>query len=134
MRELGLRPLGDDGTYLQSFLMHGAIPLPESRLFLHRPGRTLEWEFERDFLLYATGAGSLVPRPTRMVFAGYGIVAPEFDHDDYRGVDVEGALVVVISGEPASTDPEYFHGESETRYSLPSFKQQTAMARGARDV
>ena len=45
-----------------------------------------------------------------MVFVGYGIVAPEFDYNDYADVDVRGKVVVFLAGEPASDDPDYFGG------------------------
>jgi hypothetical protein len=45
-------------------------------------------------------------------FAGYGIVAPELDYNDYQGLGVTGRVVVVLTGEPDSADPEYFAGAS----------------------
>ena len=66
-----------------------------------------------------------------MVFVGYGIVAPEFDHNDYADVDVRGKVVVFLGGEPPSEDPEYFGGEEPSVYSSVETKQRIALSRGA---
>ena len=52
-----------------------------------------------------------------LVFVGYGISAPEYKYDDYAGEDVKGKVVVILSGEPYSDDPNYFNGKAPTQYS-----------------
>jgi hypothetical protein len=75
---------------------------------------------------------TLIPRDVPLVFAGYGIVAPEFDYNDYQDLDVAGKVVVVLSGEPDSSDPDYFAGARPTVYSTAEAKQRIALSRGAR--
>lgn len=65
------------------------------------------------------------------MFVGYGIAAPEFAYNDYQALNVEGKIVVFLSGEPASADPSYFDGALPTLHSLPEIKQKIALARGA---
>ena len=62
---------------------------------------------------------------------GYGIVAPEFDYNDYQSIDVEGKIVVYVDGEPGSDDEEYFNGLAPTVYSYSESKRRMAIARGA---
>ncbi|HEU4753048.1 MAG TPA: M28 family peptidase, partial [Armatimonadota bacterium] len=65
------------------------------------------------------------------VFAGYGITAPEFQYDDYKGLDVKGRVVVLLAGEPASQDPAFFDGPRDTKYASATAKAALARAKGA---
>jgi hypothetical protein len=67
-----------------------------------------------------------------MVFVGYGIVAPEFDYNDYADIDVRDRVVVYLPGEPPSQDPDFFFGALPTVYSTPEAKRRIALSRGAR--
>ena len=137
LAELGLEPMGVGGTYRQPLLMHGSLPLRDSRLTLFgtddSPGsgdRTLElWD---DYVLFDTGAQTFLPRPIPLVFVAYGIIAPEYDYNDYQRTEVAGSIVVFLAGEPPSRDDDYFDGARSTVYSDPEMKFRTALARGAR--
>ncbi len=68
----------------------------------------------------------------RVVFAGYGITAPEFDYDDYANIDVDGAIVVVLRKEPRNSDPtSRFNGKQTTSHAYFSTKVANAMRHGA---
>lgn len=71
-----------------------------------------------------------------LVFVGYGIVAPEYDWDDYAGVDVEGKTVVVLVNDPgfATSDPELFNGRAMTYYGRWTYKYEEAARQGADGV
>jgi len=131
LREYGVRP-GNGQRYFQDIPMHGSVPLPESKLTLSLRGAETVLALQRDYVLYKTGAQTHIPRPLRLVFVGYGIVAPEFDYNDYQNLDVAGAVVVFLEGEPISDDDEYFSGRRPTLHSLPEMKQRVALSRGAR--
>jgi hypothetical protein len=105
--------------------------LPASDFQLHTSGGVIQLELGKDYLLYNTGAQTFVPKPAPLVFVGYGIVAPEYDHNDYQALDVEGRIVVFLAGEPETAEATYFAGEQATIYSFPEIKQKTALARGA---
>ncbi len=126
-----VEPLGDGGGFHQGVPLHGATPLPDSRLELWRHGDLRQLELGADYLLLTTGSQAEVPRRMRMAFAGWGIVAPEFDHNDYADLDVEGAIVVCLDGEPPSDDPDYFDGPHPTVHGSFEAKWRTALSRGA---
>lgn len=66
-----------------------------------------------------------------VVFVGHGIHAPEFQWNDYQGVDVRGKIVVLFTGEPPSTDARFFGGQSLTYYGRWTYKYQEAARQGA---
>ena len=67
-----------------------------------------------------------------LVFAGYGITAPEYRYDDYRGIDAKGKIVVVLEREPQEADPKSpFHGAGQTTHLAPRVKRLNAQAHGA---
>lgn len=70
-----------------------------------------------------------------VVFAGYGITAPEFNYDDYKFLDVSGKFVMVLDGEPVSADDDYFYGDIPSSYSSPLFyKRHRAKELGAKGI
>ncbi len=132
LREFGLEPAGPRGSWYQQVPIHASEPLPGTQLRLERLPSGVELALGHDYLLYTTGAATFIAEPAPMVFVGYGIVAPEYDYDDYHEVDVRGAVVVFLSGEPVSTDTAWFEGDRSTPHSFPDAKQRQALARGAR--
>jgi Zn-dependent M28 family amino/carboxypeptidase len=65
------------------------------------------------------------------VFVGYGIEAPEYHWDDYKGVDVKGKVVLLIVNEPPSKDPKFFKAETMTYYGRWTYKFEEAARKGA---
>lgn len=124
-------PVGDKQTYFQNIPMHGSTALPESELKLFLQDTAITLKLGKEYLLYKSGAQTFVPSPVELIFVGYGIIAPEFDYNDYQSIDVKNKIVVFLSDEPFSTDPNYFAGENSTIYSLPESKQRIAISRGA---
>jgi hypothetical protein len=127
----GVEPFGDDGGFRQRVPLHSSLPLPDSRLEIWNLGETRRLQLGEDYLLYTAGSQTWIPRRVPMVFVGYGIVAPEFDHNDYHGLDVRGKVVVYLAGEPQSDDPAYFQGQVPSVYATSETKQKIALARGA---
>ena len=125
-----LTPIGDQHTYFQSIPMHGSFPLPESQLKIYYEDREYQLVLGKDYLLYKSGAQTFIPQSVPLVFVGYGIIAPEFDYNDYQAIDVEGKVVVFLSGEPPSNDSSYFNGNNPTIYSYAESKQRLAISRG----
>ena len=76
------------------------------------------------------------PAEGDIVFAGYGITAPEYHYDDYKEIDVKGRVVVVLMQEPGQSGPAegHFNGRELTRYSDLRVKQKTAREHGAAGV
>jgi hypothetical protein len=129
--EYKLEKLTKDNSYFQNIPMHGSIPLNSSDLALIHDKDTLQFEFGKDYFLYRSGQQTFMPSFLPLVFVGYGIIAPEFDYNDYQSIDVEGKIVVYLDGEPYSSDEEYFDGDLPTVYSNPEYKRRIAFARGS---
>jgi hypothetical protein len=128
----GLEPFGENGGFFQRVPLHGATPLDSSRLELWSLGESRLLELGGDYLLFTTGDQTTIAERVPLVFVGYGIVAPEFDYNDYHDVEVRGKVVVYLAGEPPSSDPDYFAGADPTVYSAPETKKRIALSRGAR--
>ena len=127
----GLKPISKERTFYQNIPMHGSHPLKSSELKIYSDETEIRLELEKDYLLYKSGQQTFTPVPLPLVFVGFGIVAPEFDYNDYQEIDVEGKIVVFLDGEPESDDPEFFNGEAPTVYNYPISKQKIALSRGA---
>ena len=135
-RKLGLAPGNPDGTYLQNTPLVGITSSPTLTFTLD--GRTLPMENINEFV----GPSSrLVPhvaaKDTDVVFVGYGVVAPEYGWDDYKGRDVRGKTVVMLVNDPPVTkadgtlDDTMFKGKAMTYYGRWTYKYEIAAAKGA---
>ena len=128
----GLPPLPAAPAFLQAVPLHASRPAPHAEVLLVSDCGSGPLRVGDECLIEAGGEESLIPQPADVVFAGYGIVAPELDYNDYQDLDVAGKVVAVLLGEPASVDPSYFAGEHPTVHSSAAVKQRVAMSRGAR--
>ncbi len=126
-----LIPIGDNKTYFQNVPLHGTTVLDNSKLTLFIDNDTLNLTLWKDYILANTGEQTYIPSARDLVYVGYGIIAPEFDHNDYLGKDVIGKIVIIKDGEPSSNDKEYFNGDEPTIYSYPDVKHRIAISRGA---
>lgn len=126
----GLRPLGDAGTYYQNIEFFETRLIPDSAsMSLHASGRTTELIFKDDFIR-SGGYGAVVEEITApLVFVGHGITAPEYNHDDFDGLDVDGKILVVLSGAPAhfATDQRAFYSSGRTKTALAASKGAVGM-------
>lgn len=123
----GLSPGGENGTFQQRVKFRkGSLDIESPSLILSANDSEIALKFPDDFLTGPNLANSDVMLSAPLVFVGYGIVAPELGHDDYAGLDVEGKIVVVLSGRPAS-----FSSEVGAHLSSRTQKRQAAAKRGA---
>jgi hypothetical protein len=123
----GLEPAGAGGGFLQPVpLREGRLVRAGSGVWLIRGGKVRELAFERDFVMRADLSRPESEVTAPLVFAGYGITAPELDHDDYAGLDVRGAIVVLLSGAPPA-----FPVNQRAWYSHSRVKNENAVGRGA---
>jgi Zn-dependent M28 family amino/carboxypeptidase len=127
----GLKPAGDNGTYFQNFAMVGADPQPTTSLSVTAGHVTLPFGWLDDFVGVTFQQKPSVEINADAVFVGHGIVAPEYQWDDYQGVDVRGKVVVLFTGEPPSRDPKFFKGEALTYYGRWTYKFEEAARHGA---
>jgi len=128
----GLKPAGDRGTFYQAVPLVKVTTGSKATLSATK-GATIDFALEEDF------AGQCKSQQSEdfeadAVFLGHGIHAPEFDWDDYKGMDVKNKVVVVFTNEPPSDDPKFFGGKALTYYGRWSYKFEEATRRGARAV
>lgn len=127
---MGLQPGGRDGQWLQPVELKRYTPVAGGTASWTGPdGQSHALTIGTDITLRAaTNDGRASIRNAGLVFAGYGITAPERNWDDYGDLDVRGKVVVVIAGEP---DGDVFNGEYATNYQSGAYKADEAFRRGA---
>ncbi|MBI5837679.1 MAG: M20/M25/M40 family metallo-hydrolase [Candidatus Eisenbacteria bacterium] len=131
--EYGLTPLGDSGTYLQSFeATVGVRDGGHNRLATRGPGGSRTWLPDSDFTALGFSENdSLADVP--VVFVGYGVTADEKGYDDYAGVDVKGKVALFLRYLPADEDSTAPFGPSgRSRYADLRYKASNAFNHGAR--
>jgi len=130
---IGAKPLGDNGTYFQKVSLLGVEPQPSSQLsMVSNDGKTTEpFQWLDEFVGVTLEQRSDATFDAPAVFVGHGIVAPEFQWDDYKGVDVRGKVVVLFTNEPPSDDPRFFAGPALTYYGRWTYKFEEAARHGA---
>ena len=128
---VGANPAVDNGTYFQRVPLAGIEPQPGSKLEAASNGRIAAFQWLDDFVGNTLGQKALDEFDAEAVFVGHGITAPEFDWDDYNGVDVRGKIVVLFTNEPPSDDPKFFGGKALTYYGRWSYKYEEAARKGA---
>lgn len=115
----GLTPAGDNGTYLQRIQFRQSyLDQASPVMSISHESGTEQLSYPNDFLVGANAVYTDANVQGEMVFVGYGIVAPELDHDDYQGIDVKDKIVVTLAGKPKSFPSEegaHFGSRSEKR-------------------
>ena len=128
--DFGLEPAGDDGSYLQHFRMP-TTSLIDCRL--KKVGNEQEYVFPRDFYPGMNSDSGKVEN-AEVVYAGYGITAPEYGYDDYEGIDVKGKIVIIERGIPYRDKDEKKRFDLYMRYASESYKLPQALKKGAAAV
>ena len=136
-QRLGLAPGHPDGTYVQPVPMLGITS--KATAAFSAGGRVLAPAVGLDFIALSRRPQTHVEvTDSAVVFVGYGVVAPEYDWDDFKGVDVRGKTVVMLVNDPpvveATTgrlDERVFRGRAMTYYGRWTYKYEIASARGA---
>jgi Peptidase family M28/PA domain len=130
----GAKPAGDRGTYFQKVPLVGVETAPGAALSATAAGKAISFRWLDDFVAVDRRQEPSADFEAEAIFAGHGIVAPEFQWDDFKGVDVKGKMLVLFTNEPASTDPKFFGGRALTYYGRWSYKYEEALRRGALGV
>jgi Peptidase family M28 len=117
-----------DGKYFQNVALRRTEVEPNaSSLVLEANGKKSRFTYDKDFVLIDTHLHTTGSVSAPVVFAGYGITAPELGYDDYAGVDVHGKIVAVVFFEA----PASFPGTERAYYMDPQTKREIALAHGA---
>jgi len=129
-RLLGLQPAGSDGSYLQPFDLVGMTGHPETLSFTAPQGR-LALRFHEDFIASSgVQAEESVLQDSELVFVGYGIQAPEYEWDDFKGMDLKGKTLLILNNDPED-DPKLFGGKARLWYGRWDYKYEQAAKVGA---
>jgi Zn-dependent M28 family amino/carboxypeptidase len=128
----GLKPAGDNGTYMQKVPMVGITPSPETTFSLiPASGSVRELKPLTDYVAYDETQQEDSAVNADIVFVGYGVEAPEYKWDDYKGLDVKGKVLLMLVNEPPSDDPSFFKGKALTYYGRWVYKYEEAARKGA---
>jgi Zn-dependent M28 family amino/carboxypeptidase len=104
---------------------------PDAQLSAEASGKRVDFQWLNDFV----GVSQLQQTQTRFegeaIFVGHGITAPEWNWDDFKGIDVTGKVLVLFTNEPVSADPKFFDGRALTYYGRWTYKYEEALRRGA---
>lgn len=127
-----LKPVGGNGTYLQKVPMVGLTTEPQSTFsFVPLNGDPVNVKFAKEITAYNETGKPSGNIDADVVFVGYGIEAPEYNWDDYKGVDVKGKVILMLVNEPPSDDPAFFNGKALTYYGRWTYKFEEAARKGA---
>lgn len=132
-KSYGLVPAGDAGTYFQDVQFYGVTTDPKQTHFAFVPksGAEMALKFADDYVATDQAHAEKSEIDAPIVWVGYGIKAPEYNWDDYKGVDLKGKVLLMLVNEPPSDDPKFFKGRALTYYGRWTYKYEEAARRGA---
>ncbi|HEY6901723.1 MAG TPA: M28 family metallopeptidase [Puia sp.] len=129
---LGLEP-GNGNSYTQDVPMVEISPAAPSTLQFQSPRGKIALQNINDFVLWTERPDSINTVDNNdVVFAGFGVVAPEYNWNDYAGLDVRGKTVLVMVNDPGFYDPTLFKGHTMTYYGRWTYKYEEAARQGAK--
>jgi Zn-dependent M28 family amino/carboxypeptidase len=135
---IGLQPGNPDGSWLQNVALMGYTSKPTASLTVG--GKTMPLKFPDDYVATSRHEQLEVDVDNSdIVFVGYGVVAPEYNWDDYKGIDVKGKTIVMLVNDPpvrsasdtSVLDPAVFGGTRMTYYGRWTYKYEIASTKGA---
>ena len=127
---LGFAPGAADGSYFQQVPIVETLVSPASTLTV---GNAAPFPYSEDTFLFTDIQDPQVNVSGEIVFVGHGIVAPEYEWDDYAGVDMRGKVALIMVNDPPATagEPQLFAGEALTYYGRWTYKFEEAARQGA---
>jgi Zn-dependent M28 family amino/carboxypeptidase len=132
-KNMGLEP-GNGDSYYQDVPMVSIVSKSAETMELKNSTASVELKGFEDFVIWTQKTDSLVEiTEAEVVFAGFGIVAPEYGWNDYEGLDVKGKIVVVLVNDPGfgTEDATFFKGNTMTYYGRWTYKYEEAARQGA---
>ena len=128
----GLTAAGDNGTFFQKVPMVGVTPAPDTSFeIVSSKGESFRPKPLEEYVAYDQTEQPVDDIDADMVYVGYGIEAPEYHWDDYKGTDVRGKVLLMLLNEPSSGDPNFFKGRALTYYGRWTYKFEEAARKGA---
>ena len=141
-KAVGLSPGNTDGTYFQKVPVAGIATQQDAVMNVKASGKDMTLRSREDFVARSVRVVEKTGFDADVVFVGYGVVAPEYGWDDYKGVDVRGKVVLMLVNDPAVPDPKnpakldtrMFKGRAMTYYGRWTYKYEIAAEKGAAGV
>jgi Zn-dependent M28 family amino/carboxypeptidase len=142
-KKLGLKPGNTDGTYVQKVPLVGITGTPTQPLTIAKGTQKQTFKWRDDVVAWTKHvADSAAIDGSEIVFAGYGVEAPEYKWDDFKGLDVTGKTIMVLVNDPAvpdpadasKLDPKLFSGNAMTYYGRWTYKFEEGARKGAAGV
>jgi Zn-dependent M28 family amino/carboxypeptidase len=141
----GLEPGNPNGTYTQNVPLVGITPSGFSSLVVKKGGQTHAFKHDAEVVAFSQRVtDAIAVTNSELVFAGYGVQAPEYQWDDFKDVDVKGKTLVVLVNDPpvpdpagpasGALDPKTFGGRAMTYYGRWTYKYEKAAELGAAAV
>jgi Zn-dependent M28 family amino/carboxypeptidase len=141
-KRAGLEPGNPNGTYVQKVPLVGITPDP-SNLTVKKGGQQLTLKWKDDVVAWSKHVAEKADLDnSEIVFVGYGVVAPQFNWDDYKGEDVKGKTLLMLINDPpvpdpsnaSELDPKTFAGKAMTYYGRWTYKYEIGAQKGAAGV
>ena len=132
-KEIGLEPIDGDSYFQKVPLVEISLDPPKT-MQLNTKGNLSKLAYADDFVVFSRRIQDKIElKESELVFAGYGIVAPEYNRNDYEGLDVKRKTVVVMVNDPGfgREDKSYFKGNEMTYYGRWTYKYEEAARQGA---
>jgi hypothetical protein len=130
-QRLGLEPAGDSGTFYHRVPIITLTPTPTLQVL---SPAAAQLAYRNDYVLWSMRNEPVTSAKGEAVFVGYGIVAPEYDWNDYDGVDVKNKIVVTLVNDPGLRDSTIFRGPILTYYGRWTYKIEEARRQGAAGI
>lgn len=135
---LGLEPAGDNDTYFQKVSLLGITTDAERSSFsFAKDGASLgSLQFRDEIVGGNQSQTESATLDSDVIFVGHGVAAPEYQWDDYKGIDARGKTLVMLVDDPPATEkePDLFKGRARTYYGRWTYKYEMGTARGATAV
>jgi Zn-dependent M28 family amino/carboxypeptidase len=128
---LGLKPAGDSGTYFHRVPIITLTPSPVLKI---GAGPADQLTYRTDYVLWSMRNEPSTSVRGDLVFVGYGIVAPEYQWNDYQDMDVKNKIVVALVNDPGLRDSTIFRGPILTYYGRWTYKIEEAQRQGAAGI
>jgi Zn-dependent M28 family amino/carboxypeptidase len=141
-KKVGAQPGNTDGSYFQKVPVVGITTKKNEGMKVSVGAKQMNLKFGDDFVARTVRVVDKTSFDADMVFVGYGVVAPEYNWDDYKGVDVRGKVLVMLVSDPPvpdprnprQLDPNLFKGRAMTYYGRWTYKYEIAAEKGAAGV
>ena len=130
-RKLGIQGGVASGSFLQKVPLVSMTVSPKPKLMISSGSNSVWLQYGSDFMAWTSRVEEKVMLDAEMIFVGYGVVAPEYGWDDYKGVDVKGKVLVMLVNDPPLEDKKMFGGKAMTYYGRWTYKFEIAAEKGA---